>query len=88
MPAANSTNTKTQTNAAKKAAKPFEDLETALDVLDGAGICDFLEGATDDLKTATQVETIEDFKANLDEAAGRLRRAIACIERLSARCPA
>lgn len=57
-------------------------------MLDGAGVGDYLEGASDDLQTATTVETMADFKANLIEAGERLRKALACIERLVARCPA
>lgn len=74
--------------AAKKTAPLFTDLDNALDVLDGAGIGDIIEEATDALDTATSVEGFADYKANLEDAAVALRRALACIERLAARVPA
>lgn len=67
--------------------KPFASLNAALDALDNAeGLKNLIGGAAEDLDTATSVETMEDFKANLETAAQQLRSALANIEKMIGRC--
>ena len=72
---------------ATKNIKPFANLMAALNALDnGADIKTDISGALDDIDTASSVETMEDFKANLLCAAGQIKSALAAIEKLIARC--
>lgn len=94
-------------NATRTATKPFANLNAALDALDVRDLCGHidliaadaetaevtqLEAAADALRCADTVETMDDFKVNLQEAVGELSsipdaaRVSAKITRLLARC--
>jgi hypothetical protein len=72
--------------AAKKPAKPFANLNAAIDALGNTDIKADVEGALDDVGTCDSVETMEDFKANLLCAAGQLQTALDALMALAARC--
>ncbi len=72
--------------AAKKTAPMFTSLNAAIDALGATDIKADLEGAGEDIETCESVETMADFKANLTDAAAKLRDMLAAIEKLQARC--
>jgi len=71
---------------AAKTAKPFTNLNAALNALDSTDIKSDLGGAADDIDTCASVETMADFAANLAAARGQLESALAAIIKLQARC--
>jgi prefoldin subunit 5 len=72
-------------NAATKSAK-FSDLDSALNALGNLEAKASMESAAESLECAESVESMDDFKANLDVALADLKKAMAQIERIRARC--
>jgi len=70
---------------AAKTAKPFADLDAALDTLDAGDIISDIQGAIDEVKCAETVESMTDFTASVEGVEEMLIKALKRIQSLKAR---
>jgi len=71
-----------------KTAKPFADLDAALDLLCADELCSTIETATDEIRNAESVEFLVDFEASLAVAEQALAEALKRVRNLRARAVA
>ena len=71
--------------AKTKTAKPFADLDAALDLLCADELCSTIETATDEIRNAESVETMADFELSLATAEQALAEALKRVRDLRAR---